>query len=128
MAFDPSEFQRIAHQIADSRDEAALRTAVGRLYYSAFLKARGKLYPTGRIPRRRRRRQPHNRRGIHAIIVDDIKDRSWSLGTQLDELRWLRVQADYFLISEPAYRDWDRNWLSASMITKRLIPRLERDE
>ncbi len=49
MTFDPREFLRIANQLAQHNDdEASLRSAVNRAYYSVFLLARQKVGISGR--------------------------------------------------------------------------------
>jgi len=120
MQFDPIAFYQIAEQIVEAeRSEATLRTAVGRLYYAAFLKARQVLYRGASVPR-----HLIKKKGEHAVIVEGVKARNWSLGTQLDTLRELRVQADYFLVPSQEYWDWAANWTRAKAIADSLMPKL----
>lgn len=125
--FNPTEFFLLAnHLAANNSNEAGLRTAVGRVYYAAYLIALYHLYPDGRIPRSRIRHQPTNRRGSHATVIDDVVDRDSALGTKLNALMELRVQADYRLVPEAGYQDWNVNWQQADVLVKQLLPRLAR--
>lgn len=125
--FDPLEFAQYAQRsVLADQSEACLRTAVGRLYYAAFLTALWRLYPQGTIPRHRLEQQPTNRRSIHAVVVDDVRDRSFMAGTQLDRLRVLRVQADYHPSPEPRYAEWTSNWQNASALCQSVLPSIQR--
>ena len=120
MQFDLIAFYQIAEQIVEAnKSEAALRTAVGRLYYAAFLKARQVLY-RGVVPRRLIKKK----RGEHAVIAENLRARNWVLGTQYDTLRELRVQADYFLVPKQEYQDWLANWSRAKAVADGLMPKL----
>lgn len=124
--FNPLDFALYAQRSAlADQSESSLRTAIGRLYYAAFLIALFRLYPQGRIPRRRFEQQPTNRRSIHAVVIDDVKAHSFTLGTQLDNLRELRVQADYHLSPEPRYAKWTGNWQSASALCQSVLPKVQ---
>lgn len=99
---DPREFLRIANQLAAGTDEAALRTAVGRFYYAAFLVARDKLGLT------------HERTEVHVKVGRELKRRNRAAGDKLFRLKDLRVQADYHLSTPP--RNWGATWTRASSI------------
>lgn len=125
--FNPLEFAQYAQRSAlADRSEACLRTAVGRLYYAAFLTALWRLYPQGSIPGQRLEQQPANRRSVHAVVIDDVRDRYFTAGTQLDRLRLLRVQADYRLRPESGYGDWTANWRNASALYQSVLPTVRR--
>jgi uncharacterized protein (UPF0332 family) len=96
MTFDPSEFLRIANQLAQStNDEASLRTAVNRAYYSVFLQAREKVGLRG------------HQRHIHGEVIGRLRRADRAAADQLDKLETLRGEADYELASQnPLHRDW----------------------
>lgn len=110
--FVPEDFLKIADLIA-SGDEAALRTAVGRVYYAAFLVARE---VTG----------VSTRRNVHDQIARTLNEMGEAgLASQLGTLRHLREVADYELVPrEPANRDWQRNWQQARRNAIRVLSRL----
>jgi len=118
MSLDPLEFFNVAKQVAQAGSEAALRTAVGRTYYAAFLVARER---TG-IRKRK------GRKSVHQLVIDKIRKREGykTTGDALDDLFWLRIQADYFLVPETEYRDWVSNWSRAQGILQRILPKLQR--
>ena len=81
---DPRAFLDLANALADAiaADEATLRTAVGRAYYSVFLQARDILGIRGR-------------RNIHQRVIVALKRQGPAAGTQLEKLASLRGMADY---------------------------------
>lgn len=117
MSFDPLGFFDVAKRIAQSGGEANLRTAVGRTYYAAFLVARHK---TG-IRKRKRRKS------VHQLVIEEIRSRQGykSTGDELDDLFWLRIQADYYLVPDQPYENWPDNWMRAQRIFQRILPKLQ---
>lgn len=113
--FDPLAFLTVARELALlDREEARLRTAIGRAYYALFLIARER---TG----------IRRRRNVHQRVIDAVRGRRGyrSTADQLDTLRRLRVVADYQLLPEnSADRDWTRNWSRAQALVNRILPRL----
>jgi hypothetical protein len=98
-AFDPLDFLQLADELAaDDADEAALRTAIGRVYYAVFLLARSK------TPIR-------DRRAAHVRVRESISPTNQRLASLLGGMSKYRDVADY----EPTpassqFRDWRRNW------------------
>ena len=116
MAFDPVQFWQLGQDLATpATDEAKVRTAVGRVYYAAFLVARDKVGVTGR-------------RAVHQKTSSALKKGrgSRALGDKLNTLFRLRGVADYQLVpSDPAQRDWAANWKYASALASEIIPKLQ---
>ena len=114
--FDPLAFLDLARELGNGdREEAKLRTAVGRAYYALFLIARGKAGVTGR-------------RDIHTRVINALKQRRKyrSTADQLDALRRLRAVADYQLLpDDPINRNWPGNWSRAHALVDRVLPRLQ---
>ncbi len=114
--FNPLAFLDIARELGNGdREEAKLRTAVGRAYYALFLIARDKTGITGR-------------RAVHTRVINALKKRKnyRSTADQLDALRRLRTVADYELLpSDHANRNWPGNWSEAHALVDRVLPRLQ---
>jgi uncharacterized protein (UPF0332 family) len=97
MTFDPNRFFGLAQELAGGADdEARLRTAVGRAYYSAFLQARQFLGVTGRSR-------------VHGRVIGGLRSVDRAAGDQLAKLQALRAEADYDL----AAQNWRSNWTVA---------------
>lgn len=86
LPLDPRQFLMMASRVAEFRDEASLRTAVGRAYYAAFLVAKEK---TG-VTRGER---------IHGLVINAVASRPGfpRPAREMEKLRRLRVAADYRL-------------------------------
>lgn len=112
-AFDPAAFIRIAELIVEvDSTEEGFRTAVGRLYYAAFLTARDALDEPGG-------RNVHNRVVGRLIAHDEIA------GRHLRQLFELRAFADYDMnIQDPLRADWRRNYHTARNLTAFILRRL----
>lgn len=113
--FNPLDFLKLARDLATNPDDAKLRAAVNRAYYALFLIARDKAGITG----------PQD---VHKRTVTAVKQRTNYLatGNDLDQLRILRIEADYCLIpSKPLYNDWVANWTKAEQIIHRVLPKLQ---
>ena len=111
--FDPVKFLGLARELASQgREEARLRTAVGRAYYALFLIARGKTGLRGK-------------KATHRDVIKAVKKRNPSTGHQLDALFRLRKLADYQLLPDNQNnRDWIQNWNRAEKIVNHVLPKL----
>ncbi|MBI3801373.1 MAG: hypothetical protein HY268_30920 [Deltaproteobacteria bacterium] len=112
---DPLTFLRVAQELARQRDEAALRTAIGRAYYALFLVARDKTGVT-------------STRAVHTEVIRAVRKRPGyrAVADQFDALRRLRVVADYQLLpDDPALRDWPSNWVKAQALINHILPKLQ---
>jgi len=115
VTFDPHEFLRIANELGQHiDDEAKLRAAIGRAYYSVMLRARAGLGVTGS-------------RNIHSRVISSLRKIDRAAGDQLDKLESLRGVADYELtVIDPMQRDWPSNWQMASSFATHISSRLAR--
>ena len=94
MAFEPLDWEALAGELALLNTEAALRTAIGRLYYAMFVKSRDSLAAKRLI-------QPDQSDGDHRRVVEGLKmNKRAAAGVALDNLRRLRNNADYAMGSE----------------------------
>ena len=122
MPFDPQDFLRLARAtvpVPAQATEAQIRMGIGRLYYGLYLIGRTRLLTRSNIDRRRLRR------GSHQYFVEVHKRQSFALGSQFDDLRIPRVEADYHLTpSDPSRADWKANWRKANQLAHRLLSRL----
>ena len=92
--FDPERFFALASRLVQrGSEEEDYRCAVSRAYYSCFLMARDKFF--GSDSTRMRASE-----SMHRAVIDAIPDARVS--RRLDELRELRVQADYY--TNPQHR------------------------
>ena len=93
--------------------EASLRTAVGRVYYVAFLSAREFLGVSGRTR-------------IHQRVIGELRARDRIAAHQLETLRGIRVVADYDLqVQDPLRNDWQRNYHLARRLAQFVLGRLQ---
>ncbi len=109
--FDPTKFFSFAGSLVrdSSANEAALRSAISRAYYSIFLVARDSLFGTdeARLTSGIRKRinrnyqtATHGRQrelGTHALVIFAVRDKTnnFTLSQQIDQLKEARVNADY---------------------------------
>ena len=112
--FDPLEFVGIADLlVSHPTSEAGLRTAVGRLYYAAFLSAREFLAVPGRTR-------------IHQRVIGELRTHDRMAAQQLETLRRIRVVADYDLeVQDPIRTDWQRNYQMARRLANFVLERLQ---
>jgi len=78
--------------IDDNRydEKCRSRTAIGRAYYSAFLYIKSRLEGLGHFF--------HDDHRIHTEVIDALMDRGYrDIGSQLDSLRRIRVDAEYHM-------------------------------
>lgn len=117
--FDPSDFLSFAQSLSAAKaSEAQLRTCVGRAYYAAFLTARErpKIDAAVRaLPKRIRKKL-----GYHRTVVTALRKIDSGMGNQLDDLRKLRLLADYKLEE----KGWPSRWEKASFVAAQLVPKL----
>ena len=115
MTFDPNEFLRLSDELGqDIVDEAKLRTAIGRAYYSVMLRTRQGLGITGK-------------RHIHDRVIKSLRKVDKAAGDQLAKLESLRGVADYEMtVIDPMHQDWLRNWRIASGFAAHISQRLAR--
>ncbi|MBI4497884.1 MAG: HEPN domain-containing protein [Chloroflexi bacterium] len=88
---DPLDYLGVARALAEGvHGEAELRTAVNRAYVGALLVLREALVAKGWLPARRSPRDPQE-------MVTMLRSRPGYrlVGDMLDELRLLRIHADY---------------------------------
>lgn len=127
LPLDPLRFLSLARRLANNATaEEEWRTAVGRAYYALLLLALNHRR-VQTLLRTRRIKKLRKKKGLHAAVIAALTEISTSLGGKLDNLRKLRVEADYHLTpSEPKYQDWQRNWKDADLIASNILPRLAR--
>lgn len=101
--FDPTAFLDLAKDLASkSNDEVILRCSVGRLYYGVFLVGRD-LFGMENQPFKEAHRELQTR----------LKRKKSAMGSLLNSLHELRKVADYDMIPEASYSNWDKNWSDA---------------
>ena len=91
MIFDWNDFRVLAEELREREDEAAKRTAIGRLYYAIYWRARNLLEDEGFVYRRSEQ--------SHQQIWQEFKFRGRThrvIGVLGLDLRDNRVEADYF--------------------------------
>lgn len=114
--FKPSEFLLLAKELGcQSTDEARLRSAVGRAYYSVFLIAREK----AGVP---------NKRNVHSRTHAALKKMPGcrTAGDMLSKLSRLREVADYELLpTDPLHRDWIQNWSNAQQLADQIVRKVQ---
>ncbi len=91
-AFNPAGFLELASSLArrNRANQAELRSAISRAYYSVFLYARERLMAAGRI-------SPTGSPTDHGLVVERLRSLGGPQGDQVDKLRKRRNQADYNL-------------------------------
>ncbi len=94
--FDPKELLGFVEKIrrkSELQNEAGIRTAINRSYYSSLLKAKLRLEEKGE--------NFSKNDEIHKDIIEKIKNKDSSMGDKLNDLHELRVQADFDLNFKP---------------------------
>jgi uncharacterized protein (UPF0332 family) len=99
MKFDWSEYLNLAQELAGTKVEANLRSAVSRAYYSVFCLARNYLRDIQQDPRLSRNKT-YDINDHQYVAEEFIHNRSKSqimieIGKDLTRLRKMRNQADY---------------------------------
>lgn len=122
------DFLSVANSLyTGAASEAELRTAVGRVYYALFLMARDRLWPDPIPPRQIRRRMSNGKTkilGIHQAVLNEVSLRNMALGSQLQKIYDLRVQADYYP-REHTLPDWRSNCVVALQIASRIVNQIQ---
>jgi len=119
--FDPLGFLTVAEGLAaGTPSEGAYRTSVGRAYYCLCLVARNRVgSPT--------KKEIKKHKGSHLAMVAKVRARDIRVGSQLDGLRKLRVEADYHLSpSEARYANWGANCRDARLIAQNILEPLRK--
>ena len=113
MPFDPGQFFAVTETLASrEQSEAALRTAVGRAYYSVFLRARRALNVLGS-------------RNIHNRVISEVRRLDRPTGDSLGKLEELRIRADYDLdVEDPFFTDREANWRKARAFATYVLRRI----
>lgn len=91
MIFDWNDFRKLAEELQEKDDEASKRTAISRLYYALYWRARNLLEDEGFIYRRGEQ--------SHQQIWQEFRHRGRThraIGNFGIDLRDNRVEADYF--------------------------------
>ena len=111
--FDPLDYLHVADALTDQDpSEANLRTAIGRLYYAAFLLARESLGVAGRSR-------------IHGRVIGELARNDRVAAVELEKLFDLRILADYDLeVQDPLRTDWQRNYQFARRLAQSVLERL----
>lgn len=100
MAFDARGWlgtARLLDPISGAPDEAAVRAAFGRAYYSAFQFALSKLASLGIKPSRDDRKHQWILQILQAPLASPAADKMIALGGRLHALQKERTKADYIL-------------------------------
>lgn len=90
MSFDWNEFRELAEKLRQGENEAAKRTAISRIYYAVYHRAKNYLENEGF--------QFRQFESSHRQIWDEFKDKGRTfaaIGNTGDRLRANRVKADY---------------------------------
>lgn len=145
--FSPHEFFSFAGSIVHdtNADEAALRSAISRAYYSVYLVARDSLFGldemrlTAAIRKQiaskfsRRYRQRRRRKlGTHETVIFAILDKTnnITLSQQVDQLREARVNADYKMsqqcLSDLGKQSWRQYAQETMQLGSLVLPAVKR--
>ncbi|MDQ3714015.1 MAG: hypothetical protein M3388_17605 [Acidobacteriota bacterium] len=91
--FDWDDFLTLAKELAQSNDEASLRTAISRIYYAVYWKARIQLEKEGFVI------MVGRGKGTHEQVWEEFDRRQGTTNKAIfragDELKRNRVKADY---------------------------------
>jgi uncharacterized protein (UPF0332 family) len=114
MAFDWGLYLNLAEELKEFRnDQAKLRTAISRAYYSAFIKARNQsTFSTLKGPE------------THKKVMDFYKENqdpsAYTIGNNLDSLRKIRNNADYDSHFETSWQEVEQKIKLAKNILEKL--------
>jgi uncharacterized protein (UPF0332 family) len=145
--FDPTGFFSFAGSIVRdaNANEAALRSAISRVYYSIYLVARDNLFGRDetqltsgikkRIVRNYQLRTQSKKRelGTHERVIFAVLDRTnnITLSQQLDQLREARVNADYKMsqkyltdIRKKSWREYAEETMQLATLVLPIVKRL----
>jgi len=125
MKFDWEEYFNLAKELAGTTEEAKLRSAVSRAYYSAFCLARNYLRDIEQDPK-----LSHNQTDInvHKYVADEFihhKSKSKTMieiGKDLNRLRPRRNKADY----EDIIFNLPKEVITALMLAENIISALRK--
>ncbi len=146
--FNPEEFFSFASSIVrePTANEAALRSAVSRAYYSVYLIARDRLFGldggqlTARIRKEiakkfqlKHKLKRQRGLGTHEVVIFAILDKpdSVTLSHQLDQLREARINADYKMnqeclssVGKQSWREYAKETIELATLILPLAKRL----
>ncbi len=97
--FDPLLWIGVADELAVRREEAHLRTAIGRVYYALFVKTRDELESAGLL-------QPRGDDSDHRAVVARLQTRRGNAALILTRLRRARNASDYEPDSAVGHSTW----------------------
>ncbi len=89
--FDWNEFKKLAEKLKDENDEASQRTAISRLYYAIYWKARIQIVSKGY--RYDRYKSSHKQIWNEYLSKSDLDNQD--IGKKGKELHEKRIKADY---------------------------------
>ena len=117
--FNPKKFLDLGKDLLADRDydeDCRVRTAMGRIYYAAFLMALKRLQREGIEIR--------DKTKIHQEVIDAYMDSGFTnIGDKLDQLRERRVDADYHMMAELVLNEC-RGYSEMSQLTIELIEQI----
>ena len=127
MKFDWSEYFYLAKELAETSEEAELRSAVSRAYYSAFCLARNYLRDTEQDPQLSPNKTYDG--NVHQYVAEQfIHHQSKSqtmieIGKDLIRLRKMRNKADY---EDTIFNNWLKEASYALMLAEKIISALSK--
>jgi len=90
--FDPDDLLEFVKKIrskSELQNEAGVRTAINRSYFSSLLRAKSRLEHLGETI--------SSNDKIHQKVIEMVKDKDTKLGDKLNNLHELRLKADFDL-------------------------------
>jgi hypothetical protein len=123
--FNPGNFYSQAKRMAvNATSETSLRTAVGRAYYSVYLRVRdhAKVVPLRHSNPKKRGETEHVwTEQLLRLVSTDGDDAA----DKLVQLKRLRHTADYDLLPSVGKRNWATNWATAKALADYIIAKLD---
>ena len=124
MKFDWSEYFNLAQELAGTSEEAKLRSAISRAYYSVFCLARNYWRDIQQDPRLSRNKtyeiNPHQYVPQKFIHNQSKSQTMTDIGRDLTRLRKMRNKADY----EDTFYNLEREARTALMLAQNIISAL----
>lgn len=121
MKFDWSEYFNLAQELAGTSEEAKLRSAISRAYYSVFCLARNYWRDIQQDPRLSRNKtydiNDHQYVAKEFIHNQSKSQRMTDIGRDLTRLRKMRNKADY----EDTFYNLEREARTALMLAQNII-------
>lgn len=147
VSFNPEDFFSYAGSIVSdaNSNEAALRSAISRAYYSMFLIARDRLFGLDQVQLNNTKRKQVDKQlliqysgkrkkqlGVHERVILCVCDKTQNitLYQQLDQLREARVNADYKMshscLSTVGKTSWREYAEETLQLSSQILPDLKR--